>query len=95
MQKKNVDQTYNGITILLDGSSFERCVFNDCRMIYQGGEPPQLVNCTFKGSNFGMDGPAANTLAFLNAMYHGGMKSVVEATFDNIRRNDLQGEPDA
>jgi hypothetical protein len=48
-----------------------------------------MANCRFENVSWVFEGPAANTLAFLQALYHGmgeGGRKLVDDTFENIRR---------
>jgi hypothetical protein len=69
----------------LDDNEFIGCRFEKCNLIYRGGKPPSLVNCSFDKFRISFEYAAADTLSFMTALYHGGFKSVIEATFNNIR----------
>jgi hypothetical protein len=45
------NQTLKGI-IRLDGNTFRDCEFVDARLIFEGGAPPNFINCRFTNSNF-------------------------------------------
>ena len=81
------NKTFTNSTIELDGHEFKNCRFTGCQFVYRGGKPPTLVNCSFDNFPLTLEGPAADTLRFMAAMYHGGFSSVIEPTFDNIRSN--------
>jgi hypothetical protein len=74
----------------LDNSVFIGCRFEKCNLVYKGGKPPSLVNCSFGEFRISFEGAAADTLSFITALYHGGFKPVIETTFDNIRLNPQQ-----
>jgi hypothetical protein len=80
-------ETFADAVIELDGNEFDGCEFTRCHFIYRGGQPPTLVNCSFHGLDLQFEGSAQNTLVFLAALYHGGFRTVVDQTFNNIRRN--------
>lgn len=61
------NQTLSGDQ-LVDGNTYIDCVFNDARLIYEGGVPPGFSNSTFTESNFVFQEAAGRTLAFLRAM---------------------------
>lgn len=86
------ESTFEGGTQKIDGMKFINCVFNNCTLEYSGGKPPSFIGCRLKGSNFAFIENADNTLAFLAAMYHGGFRPVVDATFDAIRRQPPKKE---
>jgi hypothetical protein len=60
----DVDQTFTGLTIHLDGSSFRDCTFDNCTIIYSGTsfvlERPAFKNCKLL-----LEGAAAATVAML------------------------------
>ena len=78
-------QKFVGKRIFLDGSSFTKCRFERCTMIYSGHlgmemKEPEFVDCRWE-----IQGPAKETLKFLRALYRAGAKDLVEATFDAVR----------
>ncbi len=86
------DQDFTGQEITLDGNVFTGCTFRNCRVVFRAIAP-----CTLTANNFGenvqwiLDGPAALTVKFLTALYHGageGGQQLVETTFENIRRRE-------
>ncbi|QLG10984.1 hypothetical protein HLB42_09525 [Deinococcus sp. D7000] len=79
-------RNFQDVEVELDGNKFEDCTFTQCRLIYRGGTPPNLVGCSFDKPMMIFDGPASATLAFLTAMYQGGLSALVEPTLDNIRK---------
>jgi len=82
------DVKFNNERIQIDGQSFDHCDFQKCELVFNGGPPPNMTHCSFSNDcTWGFDGNAQNTLQFLTALYHGGMKSLVENTFNNIRNN--------
>lgn len=71
--------------IVLDGNTFTECTFTNCRLSYSGVLPVSMVSNRFDNCKWGFLGPAAATLNFMTALYHGGGKEIIEATFSNIR----------
>ncbi|MCB4858170.1 hypothetical protein K7W03_01035 [Sphingobium sp. PNB] len=59
-------------SIELDGNSFIRCSFVHAALIYRGGEPPRLVDCSFDPACIEFQGAAANTMRLLGAMSQPG-----------------------
>ena len=68
----------------IDGRSFDRCAFKGSTLVYRGGDPPSFTGCSFDRTNFHFKDAAGNTMALLNAMYHGGMKIFVDAIVARI-----------
>lgn len=86
---KNESKKYVGVPLKIDGNEFNNCTFTGCTLDFSGTAPVSFVGCTFHEVNWVFSGPAQNTLAFLQGLYHGmgeGGKALVEATFDNIRK---------
>jgi len=89
------DKSFRQGEIALDGSSFVRCRFEGCQMVYAGGAPPMLSGCQFDDCSWNFAGEAANTIAFLSGFYNGGFEDLVEATFHRIRKGDMITQGDA
>lgn len=90
---KIATSSFNGVRVELDNKEFTDCTFVNCLLIYAGGAPPSLVRCRFDNSGFEFTGAAANSLAFLSAIYHGFGEAgqvIVENTFDAIRARNPQ-----
>lgn len=60
-----------GGRIVLDGNVFTNCTFRKVTLVFMGTGLVGLQNCDFADVNFSLEGPAANTLQFLNGLYHG------------------------
>jgi uncharacterized protein YjbI with pentapeptide repeats len=54
--------------VRLDGATFRDCEFIDARLVYDGGTPPNFINCRFTNTNFTFQEAAGNTVNFLRAM---------------------------
>lgn len=76
--------SYNHQTVYLDGESFSGCEFVACRMIYAGGEPPQMDRCKFESCEWKFEGAAADTLALLKVMWGAGAKPAVQDMIKEI-----------
>jgi hypothetical protein len=76
--------TFNHETVVLDGESFSDCEFRDCRLIYSGGEAPSFSDCKFDKCEWKIDGPAAQTMAHLKAVWAAGGKSTVQLWIKEI-----------
>ena len=78
-------QTLSG-RIILDNSTFERCKFQGAVLVYAGGVPPTIQNCSFETVSFEFDGAAGRTLAMLQAMSSAssGLREVFKASFPRI-----------
>ena len=79
------DETLTG-RVTLDGASFERCVFNGAVLVYSGGAPPMIQNCSFRDVRFEFQDAAARSLALLKAMsaQKSGLREVFKASFPTL-----------
>jgi hypothetical protein len=68
---------------VLDGATFDHCRFVDAVLVYRGGMGLGLSGCTFQNVGFEFEGPAANTLAVLQAMSapKSGLREIVRRSF--------------
>jgi hypothetical protein len=75
---------FNHETIVLDGEAFSACEFRDCRLVFQGGEPPTFEDCTFDDCDWRFEAAAANTLAHLKTVWAAGGKAQIQALIKTI-----------
>lgn len=83
-----IEETFQGESIELDGEEFIKCSFEECEIVYAGGEGPRIVNCSFSRCSWKFDAAAARTISFMRAMYHGmggAGRQLIEDTFETIR----------
>jgi len=64
----HLNETFEGVTVQLDGHSFEDCTFNDVTFEYSGGEV-QIKNCTIQRFGFVFGGALANGLDALQQLF--------------------------
>ena len=62
------DQTFDGVTVELDGNSFENCIFRNVVFHYAGG-PLFMKNCDMDRFSFRFDGALANGLFALYQLF--------------------------
>lgn len=84
-----VQERFEGETVELDGGEFVGCTFEECELVYRGGELPRRVEeNTFRDCRWRFEDAAGRTVRFMSALYRGlgghGEK-IVERTFDHIR----------
>lgn len=72
----------SGTRLTVDGFKFDRCRFEQCTLVYSGGEIPAFVNCSFADSQFEFEGAAGRTLVLLQAMSEpgSGLQAIVKAS---------------
>jgi hypothetical protein len=76
-----------GESVVLDGNDFVQCEFENCKMIYKGGELPKLQHCRFTRCTWQLEDAARRSVLFLKSIYHSGPggKELVEETLRQIR----------
>ena len=84
---KHENSKFIGQDVNLDGCVFINCHFENCTLVYNGGKAPSLINSSFEKIGFKFSGAAAETLNFITGLYHGGFKTIIEETINNIRTN--------
>lgn len=79
------DESFTG-RISIDNKSFEHCSFSKAVLVYAGGAPPQLVDCSFQDVAFEFQDAAGRALAFLQALSapSSGLRDVFKASFPKL-----------
>lgn len=83
------NEIYNNETLEVDGNRYERCTFNSCRLVYQGGDLPVFVGCTFVKTGLQLQDSAAQTVKYLNNLYKAGQSATVERVLEGIQYGTL------
>jgi hypothetical protein len=90
------DQTFENQDVHLDFTEYQRCTFNNCKVLYRGFGPVRLGENTFNGCQFYFVDGARHTMEFLSDLYHGlgdTGRELIEDAFDNIRAGRVTPEP--
>ena len=89
-----IGQTFSGQDVTLDGNTFERCSFSQCRLVYNGGPGlPVLRNCLMSPDcRWHFDEAAGRTLVFLAERFRSGDRQVVQQVIDYVTQSH-QGPP--
>ncbi|MBS3648156.1 hypothetical protein KEU06_05885 [Pseudaminobacter sp. 19-2017] len=90
------NKKFKDTLVNLDGGTFEGCAFERCTLLFSGLMPPALKSNTFSECKWEFAGPAANTIAFMAALYTGGGEELVEKTLEEIRKGGAgrrRGDP--
>lgn len=85
------NQTFEDLTISLDGGSFHHCIFRRCKLQYSGVLPVALEGSNFDNCTWEFDGPAATTVWFMSALHKAGARDLIEGTFRIIRGEQTSG----
>ena len=81
------DSAFDHEPVHVDGNSYRNCHFEQCTLIYSGGEIPRLENNSFTECRWVFDGAAVRTMAFLRDLYHRGGeggRALVDNAFETI-----------
>jgi hypothetical protein len=62
-----VQATYENERIVLSGGRFDRCVFRNCELVFDGN-PPDMNDCRIEQCRHSFVGPANATLTYLSAL---------------------------
>ena len=83
------NQTFSKSAEVIDGNQYTDCRFENCQMIYRGGEIPRINKCHFETCTWQFEDAAERTLLFMKFLYHGmgdGGKDLIESTINAIRQ---------
>lgn len=75
-------------TEVVDGNQYIECRFENCKVIFRGGEIPHITGCRFDNCTWLFEGAAERTLMFMRQLYHGmgtGGAQLIEATIGMLR----------
>ncbi len=92
------DETMTDATEVIDGNHYNNCRFENCKMVYRGGDIPRISGCHFQNCQWQFEEAAERTLLFMRQLYHGmgaGGSQLVEATLSQLRQPIPQGGPPA
>lgn len=67
----------SGEVVKLDYSILRDTAFSNCKMIYEGGRPPELHNVSITNCEFILEGAARNVQNFLAMIAQGGDAELV------------------
>lgn len=84
-------QTFTNEHVHLDGNNFTNCYFENCNLIYSGGELPDLVGNQLVQTTISFGGSATRTVQFMRAIYHGfgeTGRTLIDNTFEQIMRSE-------
>lgn len=79
------DRSYTFEEVVIDGNSYLRCSFTNCRLVYSGGEIPMFNDCEFRDSTVAFADQAKLTLLTMNMMYRSGFDDVIEFYLNEVR----------
>jgi hypothetical protein len=60
-------------TVHLDGTRFDQCTFEGCRLVFSGGEGPIFFRCTFNNVRVAVEAHARHTVAFFQLLSATGL----------------------
>jgi hypothetical protein len=62
-----IGRRFEGERVVISGAHFERCMFVDCELVFDG-RPTRLIDNTFDGCRWLFEGAAATTLDLLTEL---------------------------
>ena len=80
-------------TVIIDAKRFEDCVFQECTLLYNGGEAPAFKGCKFTNSRLMVGEAAARTCAFLQAMFNSTLRPMAEPILNEIQKPAPPAQP--
>jgi hypothetical protein len=84
--KQYTKRIFANVDVELDDSEFTDCSFENCKLIYRGGLPPVIRHCTFGVNEFVFLDSAHRTLFTLEMLYEIGLRDMVNAIINDIRK---------
>lgn len=94
MERKG--HTFSNAIEVVDGNQYSECRFENCQMVYRGGEIPTIANSHFQDCEWRFEDAAERTLHFMKHLYHGmgpGGVQLIEATLAMLRQSEAQSGP--
>ncbi len=86
---KYTEMKHDGKKVTVDFNEYIECEFNDCEIIYKGGNLPVFEKCNFNNCQFSLVEKADNTIGYLSFLYQniseGGAKEFVEKQIAKIK----------
>lgn len=79
--------------VKLDGQCYEECTFENCTLVFFGGETPILDNNTFMECTWDMGDAAGRTIGFLGVLHIAGLGDIVDGWFRQVRSLPELPEP--
>jgi hypothetical protein len=82
-------KSFSNASETIDGNIYTDCRFDNCKLVYRGGEMPRISGCHFENCQWQFEDAAERTLVFLRQLYHGmgpGGAQLVEATLAQLRQ---------
>ena len=79
---------FNNQDVETDDQEFNQCTFVNCKLIYRGGNPPDLSRCQFTGCRWLLMDAAIRTIAFMRALKAGGGGDFVNVWIDLVLGGD-------
>ncbi|MGD8593167.1 MAG: hypothetical protein PVF82_10070 [Gammaproteobacteria bacterium] len=80
---------HDGKKVTVDFNEYIDCEFNDCEILYKGGNLPVFENCKFNNCQYSLVDKADNTIGYLSFLYknmsESGAKNFVEEQITKIK----------
>jgi hypothetical protein len=86
---ESTGKSFSNASETIDGNTYTECRFDNCKLVFRGGEMPRISGCHFENCQWQFEDAAERTLVFLRQLYHGmgpGGSQLVEATLAQLRQ---------
>ena len=86
---ENTGKTFSSASETIDGNTYTDCRFENCKLLYRGGDMPRISGCHFENCQWQFEDAAERTLVLLRQLDHGmgtGGAQLVEATLAQLRQ---------
>jgi hypothetical protein len=86
---ESTGKSFSNASETIDGNTYTECRFDNCKLVFRGGEMPRISGCHFENCQWQFEDAAERTLVFLRQLYHGmgpGGAQLVEATLAQLRQ---------
>lgn len=79
------NKTFKNDEIVVDGNEYIDCRFDNCVLVFEGGEPPVFSGCRFSNIKIQLQGDASRTTSYLNKLFNNGLPAEVEQVLDDVK----------
>jgi hypothetical protein len=83
------NERFTNLDVVVDGNSYERCLFVNCTLTYQGGPLPGFIRCKFQKTQVRLEGAALKTTQYLAKLQGAGLTVATEKVMGAILKGSL------
>lgn len=72
-------------TVHIDGKTLIDCIFENCSIVYSGGDLPSMVGCNMDPKcRIAFEGAAGRTIVLMHSMNNGGFRATIYETIKKL-----------